>query len=326
MTRRAGRKALVLACAAAAALAGCSRAPGPMQLLVFHADSLAAPFRRLDERFRESHPEVVVARESSGSNLAVRKIVDLHRPADVIVTADCFLIEALMMPEHCDWCARFVRNELAIAYTGMSKYASEISRSNWFDVLLREGVEYGHSDPNCDPCGYWTLLMLKLADLHYGRAARGKSIYEAIRRRCPPRNIRPDANQLLPLLEAPGGLDYVFVYLSQVRQHNLRCVRLPPEINLGDPSKGDLYARVSIELKGAGSRRTIRKVGRPIVYGAAVVKNCPHPRLALEYVKLLLSQAGADIMKDSGFEPISPALAVGRVPEELGCLVKRIPR
>ncbi len=303
-----------------AGLSGCGRERAK-ELVIFHADSLVVPFRRLEAKFRESHPNVAVIREASGSNLAVRKILDLGRKADIIATADELLIEDLLMPQRCSWCVRFARNEIAIAYTGMSKYGSELTADNWFEVLCRDGVEFGHADPNIDPAGYRTMLMLKLADLHYQRRP-AKGILAAMQARCPERNIRPDANQLLPLLEAPGGLDYVFVYLSQARQHGLRVLRLPDAINLGRIAMAKRYAQASVQLTGAGKQRTIKRIGRPIVYGIAVLNDAPSKQLAIDFVKLLVSDEGAEILAACDVEAVRPALAVGsHLPQELECLV-----
>jgi len=302
------------------ALSGCSR-ERPKELVIFQADSLVLPFRRLEAKFRESHPNVAVMRECSGSNLAVRKIVDLGRKADLIATADHMLIEDILMPQRCSWCVRFAKNEIVIAYTGMSKYGSELTKDNWFEVLCRNGVQFGHADPNIDPGGYWTLIMLQLADLYYPhRPAKG--IAATIQEHCPARNIRPDANQLLPLVEAPGGLDYVFAYLSQARQHGLRVLRLPDEINLGSMAMAKRYAQARIKLTGVGKQRTIERVGRPIVYGISVLNDAPNKKLAIEFVKLLVSDQGAQILADCEVEAAKPALAVGtHLPQELECLV-----
>lgn len=304
----------------AAAHVGCSR-DGP-KLVIFHADSLAVPFRALEAEFRRSHPGVAVERECSGSNLAVRKIVDLGREADVLATADYTLIQKFVLPSHSSWYVSFARNEVVIAHTGMSKCASEIDSTNWSDVLCRDDVEFGCADPDIDPCGYWTLLCLKLADIHYQRPDPEGSIVDRLMKRCPPRNVRPDANQLLPLVEAQGGIDYVFIYRSQAEQHNLKCVYLPPEINLGSPSLAKHYGQVSVEVAGAGGKK-FKQVGRPIVYGITVLNNAPHRRLAVEFVKLLLSQTGASIMREAGQVVISPGILTGKTAsKEIECLTQ----
>ena len=129
---------------------------------------------------------------------------------------------------------------------------------------------------------------------------------------------------LLPLVEAQGGLDYVFIYRSQAEQHHLKCVYLPAEINLGSPSLAEHYRRVSVEVAGTRQKSKFRQVGRPIVYGVTVLSRARRSDLALEFVKFLLSETGASIMQETGQVVISPALVAGeRVPKEIECLVKK---
>ena len=53
--------------------------------------------------------------------------------------------------------------------------------------------------------------------------------------------------QLLPLLET-GDIDYAIEYLSVIKQHGLKYVTLPAELNLGDEAKADIYGQVGVEL------------------------------------------------------------------------------
>lgn len=55
----------------------------------------------------------------------------------------------------------------ALCFTEKSKYAKEINADNWYPVLQRNGVTYGRSDPDLDPCGYRTLMVWQLAEKHY---------------------------------------------------------------------------------------------------------------------------------------------------------------
>ncbi len=43
----------------------------------------------------------------------------------------------------------------------------KIDAGNWHEILLRPDVQYGHSDPNSDPCGYRSLLTWQLAEKYY---------------------------------------------------------------------------------------------------------------------------------------------------------------
>ena len=155
------------------AVTGCSSTqPAPEQgdlegkLIIFHAGSLAVPVERLAEAFRAKYPNVTFETESAGSRTTARKVSELEREADLVMSADYTVIDNLLIPEFADWNVRFARNTMVIAYTDQSQYADEINAVNWYEVLTREGVIYGHSEPDADPCGYRTLLVWQQAEAH----------------------------------------------------------------------------------------------------------------------------------------------------------------
>jgi molybdate/tungstate transport system substrate-binding protein len=65
------------------------------------------------------------------------------------------------------WNIRFATNQLVLCYTDKSRFAKEINADNWRKILSRKGVIWGHSDPNLDPCGYRSLMVLQLAEKFY---------------------------------------------------------------------------------------------------------------------------------------------------------------
>ncbi|MEA3346061.1 MAG: substrate-binding domain-containing protein, partial [Chloroflexota bacterium] len=137
------------------------------KLIIFHAGSLTVPMKALAKAFQAKHPGVAFETEASGSRTAARKISELGRQADLMMSADYTVIDTLLIPDFAEWNIQFARNTMVIAYTGRSKYADEISGDNWYEVLTREGVIYGHSEPDADPCGYRTLLVWQLAEKYY---------------------------------------------------------------------------------------------------------------------------------------------------------------
>lgn len=277
-------------------------ASGP--LVIFHAGSLSVPVKLLTRAFQELHPGAEFAPESSGSLVAARKVAELGRAVDLVLSADWRVIERFLIPEHAGACIRFARNELVIAYTERSLYADEISPDNWWRVLLREEVIYGHSDPDLDPCGYRTLMAWQLSELYYGVPG----LYRRLAAGCPPGNIRPKAVELVALLQS-GNMDYAFEYRSVAVQHGLRYVELPPEVNLGHPEYADFYAQAVVEIAGASPGETMSVSGAPIVYGLAVPYSAPHPELAWEFVGFLLGPEGRRILEECGQPPLVPAVA-----------------
>jgi len=293
----------------------CSR-----ELVVFHAGSLSVPLRRVSELFMARHPDVMVRAEAAGSRECARKIADLGRRCDVFGSADPEVVESLLMPDLAAFNIRFAANWMVVAYTDRSRMAGRVSAQNWPEVLLRGDVRFGRSDPNTDPCGYRTLMLFHLAERHYGMPG----LAARLEKKGGGRFIRPKETDLLALLET-GEIDYAFIYRSVARQHGLRYIELPDEVNLGAPGFGALYATAQVRLTGRRPGETILRRGAPIVYSVTIPKNAPHPRLAEQYVALLLSAEGRRIMGECGQAPLVPPRAGegDAAPEGLRSLLRR---
>jgi tungstate ABC transporter binding protein WtpA len=139
----------------------------PMKFHIFHAGALTKAFAKLEAAFEQKYPNVDVINEPHGSRTAVRQITELKRTADFVAVADYSVIEKLMFPDYSDWYGIFARNEMVLIYDDNSKYVSEINEENWPEILLREDVHFGRSDPDQDPSGYRTIILWKLADRYF---------------------------------------------------------------------------------------------------------------------------------------------------------------
>lgn len=311
--------------------------PSKTILKIFHAGSLAVPFERIEESFEHRHPDVDVQREHMGSVMAVKQITDVGRKADVLAVADYTLIHDMLYVEHADWHVRFARNEVVLAYNlKKSKYANEINSTNWYNILRKEDVTFGFSDPNADPCGYRALMIIQLAELYYNDStifddlvltntaitvSKEDATYliktpEDLKPNTEKVVIRPKSVELISFVES-GGIDYAFEYRSVAVQHNLEFLSLPEKINLGKAEHTDFYERVKLE-KADGKVC----VGKPVVYGMTVPKNAPNPKLGLEFVKYVLSKEGRTVLNNCGQPSIVPAVGNGNLPEELKTLVE----
>jgi len=314
--------ALLLSACGAAATPQPEESPAATELegkiVIFHAGSLTVPMKALAEAFQALHPNVTFETEASGSNSAARKISELGREADVMMSADYTVIDKLLIPDWANWNIRFARNTMVIAYTDQSQYADEINAENWYEVLTRDGVIYGHADPDADPCGYRTLLVWQLAEKHYGVPG----LYATLDEHCPPRNVRPKSVELIALLET-GDMDYAWEYRSVAVQHGLDFVELPDEINLSQVEHAEFYAEASVDIVGNEPNTTMTIEGKPIVYGVTIPDVALSPDLALEFVKFLLGPEGQAIMEQQGQPPIVPPVADDKdaLPAELAALV-----
>jgi len=279
-----------------------SMVQGP--LIVFNAGALTAPLADLLREFVRCHPRVVPQQESSGSLDAVRKIAELGKPCDILAVADYELLPSLILPEHADWYFLFARNQMVLMYTPRSKFASEINSANWFEILMRPEVQCGYSDPDADPAGYRTLLHWQLAENYYHRPG----LYEQLKSTVPAKNIRPKSVELVALLES-GELDYIYGYRSIAEQNNLLFITFPPEIDLSDIKKANLYATATVEVAGKRPGERLKIKGTPILFGLTILKSAPHKYSAEVFVELMLSPEGQAIMKRNYLTVLSPPLA-----------------
>jgi molybdate/tungstate transport system substrate-binding protein len=290
----------------------------PKQLIIFHAGSLAVPFKEICRKFNDIHPEVKIIREAAGSRICARKISDLKRPCDIIASADYTVIDDLLIPEYADWNIKFASNEIVIAFVQNARQADQINKDNWYDILQDENVTFGRSDPNSDPCGYRTVLTMMLAEKFYNKSGLVNSMSAKDRQ-----YIRPKEVDLLALLET-GVLDYIFIYRSVTTQHNLRYVVLPDEINLKDAKMADLYKTVSVSITGKEPGTFITKQGGPIIYGVTIPNNAPNRKLALAFLTFLLdTDSGGAILERNGQGTVVPSATetYNKLPDSLKTFV-----
>lgn len=283
------------------------------KIYVFHAGSLSIPFKQMETKFEAKYPQYDVLRESSGSRKAARKISDLHRECEVMASADYTVIDKILIADKlAKWNAKFATNEMAIMYTPNSKFAKQINSKNWYEILQKKGVQYGHSDPNADPCGYRTMLVWKLAENYYQQP----DLFNKLNKGCPEKNIRSAEVDLIGLLEA-GELDYLFIYRSVAEQHHLPFVILPDQINLKSAKYKELYKLASFDVNGKKPGDKITKIGKPMVYSITIPSTAKDIKGAKLFVKFILSSEGQKIMKENGQPSINPAIITGDVPDFL---------
>lgn len=296
-------------------LAGCEMKTGDKknEIIIFHAGSLSVPFRAIADAYEEKHPGTRILLEPAGSLVCARKVTELKKPCDIVASADYFVINELLIPDNASWGIRFATNEIVIAFQDKSRYASVIDSSNWMDILARRNVTFARSDPDSDPCGYRSVITLKLAEKYYGMPG--------LTDRLTSKNwefIRPKEVDLVALVES-NAVDYMFTYRSVAFQHDLRYIELPAALSLGDPDRNDFYNTVSVEVAGKspGSRITIN--GECINYSLTVINNAVNKEGAIDFVSFLLGSEGMDIIRKNGQDPIIPFISEHRnlIPDKL---------
>lgn len=331
-------------------IAGCG---APKETLtIYYAGSLAVPFSEVKAEFEASHPNVEVLCESGGSATMINKAITVaeagETPPDIIASADYKLIpDRLYEDGYADWYIAFARNEMVLCYRDGAPGSEDINSSRtWYDVLRNDPVSYGHSNPDDDPCGYRTLLVVQLAQRYYYDEAaefgltpdpNADGLYDALI----PGNehdrgrvggskevVRSKSVELIAGIQS-GDLDYAFEYRSVAAQHSLNFIELDDAINLGslgmiggtNITYEEFYQEASVEIENEPGVYETEK-GEPIVYGITILKNARNKDLAAEFVALLLSQEGQDAMEASGQPFIQPVIC-DHV-ENLPALIKEV--
>ncbi|MCD6271288.1 MAG: tungstate ABC transporter substrate-binding protein WtpA [Deltaproteobacteria bacterium] len=272
------------------------------KLIIFHAGSLTVPFAKMEKIFEAKYPEVDLLREGGGSTKMARMISELHKPADIMASADFKIIDKTLIPQYADWNIRFASNQLVLCYTDQSRFAKKINAENWYKILERQGVIWGHSDPNLDPCGYRSLMVIQLAESYY----KIDGLYDRLIANRPKKNIRPKSVELVSLLKT-GNMDYAWEYLSVTVQHGLKYIKFPPEINLGDYKHDDFYKQAKVKVTGKKPGQSITRTGKSCTYGITILKGCPNPEAAGAFMEYLMDpKGGLKVLKEMGQPPFIP--------------------
>ncbi len=287
-------------------MSGCKPTSAPSvesgTLTVFHAGSLSVPLQEMADSFKAGHPGVEILMESAGSVACARKLTDMGRTCDILASADYTVIDEMLIPNYTSWNIKFASNEMAIVYHEGSKYSHEINAGNWYEILLRDDVIFGRSDPNADPCGYRSEMVAQLAETYYQIEGLAKKITAKDNA-----YIRPKETDLLALLES-NTIDYIFLYRSVAQQHGLNYVTLPDSINLKKPELREFYSTASVEINGKTPEEKVTMTGLPMVYGITIPNNATNKELALKFMNFILSaDKGMAIMEKNGQPSMIPA-------------------
>lgn len=289
------------------------------KLPVFIAGSLTIPFKAVAAEYNKLYPGVEVLIEGAGSATTIRKVTELNRECGVIGSADYKIVPKLMFPDYGDWYIIFASNQMVLCYTGESKHADLINENNWYEILQRDGVMYGRSDPDQDPCGYRTLMVWQLAELYYDVQGIYNRLFGA-----KGDIMRAKSVDLIALLQS-GDLDYAFEYISVANQHGLKYVQLPEQINLSSAEHEEFYARAKVSIKGTEPGKMIELEGEPILYAVTIPNNYPDKKKAVSFVEFLLSEEGVKALENSGQTAVKPAVASdkSKIPSALAKFVNQ---
>ncbi len=243
--------------------------------------------------------------EGKGSVQISNMILDGFRKPDVFVSADTTPIERLInhTPPLANWLVKFGSAELVITYNPQSPFASDLVKASngeipWDQVLGKEGLEFGRTDPELDPKGYYTVIAAKLANIYYNDSTIKDKILGEDRNK---EQIFPE--EILKSILDSGQIDATAAYKHEAIAKGLPYITLPDQINLSEPNYTNFYNKISYKL-GAGE--TIS--GNPIFFSFTIPNTVENIEGAVSFVKFLLSENGKKILEQVGLSPIKPIL------------------
>jgi molybdate/tungstate transport system substrate-binding protein len=268
-------------------------------MTIFHAGSLAPPFSAAEPQFEDEFG-VDVNREAKGSVASTQKITQQGRSADVLGVSDFRLIRNRVLPEFGDWYAIFTTNSMSIQYREDSPGAGDIAKDNWWEVLTRDGITIGHSDPAVDPGGYRAVMAQQLGAMEFnGERLYDQSTYEQLREN----STVPTGTEtnLEGQLES-GELDYVMYYQSISASSGLPYVDLQPEVDLSKATSeyANHYRKAEVETDSGTF------AGAPIAYGLTVPSVAESPGRGAQWVEYFATEPGRKILRDKGLVPVDP--------------------
>jgi molybdate/tungstate transport system substrate-binding protein len=289
---------------------------------VIYAASLTSVFeRRLGPGF-EGATGFSFQGEGRGSVAIANLIRDKVRRPDVFVSADPAADQSLQGSangNYVSWWLPFARTELVIGWSPKGSFTSdfEAARSGkrtWESVLEQPGLKLGRTDPELDPKGYRTLFLLQLDEQRTGQSGLSQKILGAPGN---PAQIFPE-EQLVARLQA-GQLDAGFFYSVEAMEADLPYLRLPAEVNQGDPAQAARYAAASYTSKKGQTFK-----GSPVLYTVTIPSTVRNRQGAEAFVQYLLAKPGQSQLNEAGLPPVQAQVEgdAGTLPASLKPFIK----
>jgi ABC-type molybdate transport system substrate-binding protein len=243
--------------------------------------------------------------EGKGSVQISNMILDGFRKPDIFVSADTTPIERLInhsLPL-ANWLVKFGSAELVIAYNPQSPFAPELLKASngeipWYKILQKEGLQFGRTDPELDPKGYYTIIAAKLANIYYNDSTIKDKILGEDRNK---EQIFPE--EILKSILDSGQIDATAAYKHEAIAKGLPYITLPDQINLSETNYTNFYNKIYYKL---GTGETIS--GNPIFFSFTIPNTVENLEGAMSFVKFLLSENGKKILEKVGLSPIEPIL------------------
>ncbi|WP_407313455.1 extracellular solute-binding protein [Desulfosporosinus sp. SB140] len=264
---------------------------------IIHAGALQNVIEHCLKLFTEQNSCLTVQTKGAGSRECAKRLL-AGENYDIVALADQALFAELLVPDLVDNYFVFAADQIVIGHTLSSRGGTGITPENWVDMLIQSQISFAHSDHHLDPCGYRTLMVWQLAEIHYGRPG----LCSALETACIPSTVYPKSLDLAQAL-MKGKVDYAFLYSSEAKQLGLPSIVLPEKINLSNPAYANFYDQASVTVESKIPGTNVIMHGKPIEFAIGITKKSQHPELAQSFVDLLTGPLGSAILEEYGLIP-----------------------
>src|ERR687896_2139728 len=261
--------------------------------------------------------------EPRGSVQIANMILEGLRRPDFFVSAGTVPIKKLMnnTTPFANWLVKFGSAEMVIAYSPNSRFFNDLERARtgeipWYQVLSKQGFEFGRTDPEFDPKGYYMIITAELANLFYNDSGIKQRIMGDDKNA---KQIFPE--EILKTILEQGQLDAVAAYKHEAVAKGLQYNTLPPQINLADPALFDFYRKA---FYTSGTGQTV--FGEPISFSVTIPEVVKNPDGAISFIIFLISTKGQSILESQGLNYIKPVIEgnIDKTPSSIKNLLEPI--
>lgn len=271
----------------------CRQNNSQIDIRIFHAAGMAPFLEQLAPRAQ--HDGLHLLTESSGSQMAIRKVTELGRACDVLILADPQLI-AELCADHCEGRLDFATDSMVLGVGARAPRVPE-AETAWQTVILDPAARLARVNETLGPIGYRTLLVLRLAE----QIQEAHGLLSNFVKRC--ELVVDDVERLPPLLTS-GEADYAFLYRSTAMAHGVRFIPLDPRINLGSMEQDYQQASVTFSALKAGTPRTVIVTGSPILWTLTIPRSAD-AHAAATFIRWWTRHLPA-LLESGGLIPIQP--------------------
>jgi molybdate/tungstate transport system substrate-binding protein len=134
-------------------------------------------------------------------------------------------------------------------------------------------VVWGHSDPNLDPCGYRSLMVLQLAEKYYNQPG----LYDRLIANRPEECAAQIRGTGVAAKDRQHGLCLGVPQRGRAARIEIRP-KLDDHINLGNYKYDDFYKQAQVKVTGKKPGTWITRTGKSCTYGITHGQKCPQPR------------------------------------------------